>query len=75
MTTEKHYQNREIDAKFEAVHGRFDSQDVTLKRIETQTTATNGKVKKIIIVIVLMIGVAIGQAGKEVLPILIKLFL
>lgn len=72
---EKHYQNREIDAKFEAVHERFDTQDTVLSKIVTLQEFTNGKVKKIIIVIVLMIGIAIGRAGKEVLPILIKLFI
>lgn len=67
------YKNREIDAKFEEVHHRFDDQDEILNDIKIQTTTTNGKVKKIIIALVLLGGFALGIFGKEILPILIKL--
>lgn len=70
---EKHYQNREIDAKFEAVHERFNLQDTALAKILAQTTATNGKVRKIIMALMVMVGVAIGFGGKDFVPLLIKL--
>lgn len=69
---EKPYQNREIDARFEAVHERFDLQDKALSQILAQTTDTNGKVKKIIIAFALLAGVALGVSGKEVVPTLLK---
>lgn len=72
---EEHYKNREIDEKFKAVHGRFDTQDESLKRILNQTTATNGKVKKIIIVLFLLIGFVLGISGKEILPVISKLMI
>lgn len=73
--TEEHYKNREIDEKFSAVHKRFDLQDTALENILEQTTDTNGKVKKIIIAFAVMLGIGLGISGKEVLPVLLKLFI
>jgi hypothetical protein len=56
------YSNREIDLKFAAVHTRFDNQDETLGEIYDQVKFTNGKVRKIIIALVLLAGVVIGQS-------------
>ncbi len=67
---EEPYKNREIDEKFSAVHDRFDVQDRALAKILSQTTATNGKVRKIIIALVLVIGFILGTAGKEILPLI-----
>jgi hypothetical protein len=48
------YSNREIDLKFQAVHAKLDD-------IIKLATYTNGKVRKIIIVLVLVVGIVIGQ--------------
>ena len=71
-SNEKTYLDREIDSKFGEVHDRFDVQDKALEKILIQTTATNGKVKKIILAIAMIVGVGLGISGKEVLPILLK---
>jgi tetrahydromethanopterin S-methyltransferase subunit G len=73
--TEKPYQNREIDDKFRGVHERFDKQDDALASIDEKVTYTNGKVKKIIIALAILVGVAIGVSGKDILPVLIKLLI
>ena len=52
--TEVPYQNREIDEMFKDIKEKLD-------RIEIQTTATNGKVRKIIIGMVLLAGITIGS--------------
>lgn len=70
---EKPYSREVIDLKFGEVHDRFDRQDDALSKILVQTTATNGKVKKIIIAIAVIIGVALGSMGKDVLPLIISL--
>jgi hypothetical protein len=70
---EKPYQNREVDKMFLAVHDRFDSQDKSLNRIESQVEYTNGKIKKIIVALVLTIGFVLGIMGKEIIPLVIKL--
>lgn len=64
---EEDYSKREIDTFMQGIHE-------TLGRIESQTTATNGKVKKIIIALVLISGFVLGSLGKDLAPILIKLF-
>ncbi|MGY3406089.1 hypothetical protein ACVWZV_002202 [Bradyrhizobium sp. GM5.1] len=56
------YSNREIDQKFKEVHTRFDNQDKTLSEIFNQVIFTNGKVRKIIIALVLLAGIVIGQS-------------
>ncbi len=56
------YSNREIDLKFKEVHTRFDSQDKTLGTILTQVMFTNGKVRKIIIALLILAGIVIGEA-------------
>lgn len=74
------YQNREIDAMFVAVHDRFDIQDKTLSRIEKEVLPrmevkqdfTNGKLRKIIVAMVLLFGFVLGVMGKELLPLLAK---
>lgn len=72
---EKPYANREIDSKFSEVHGRFDTQDKVLSEIVGLQKFTNGKVKKIIIVLCVMGGFLLGLMGKDMLPTLIKLFI
>ena len=69
---EKPYANREIDSKFSEVHERFNVQDVALEKILNQTTATNGKVKKIIIALILTVGFLLGATGADILPSLLK---
>jgi tetrahydromethanopterin S-methyltransferase subunit G len=49
------YSNRELDLKFERVHEKLD--DIIVK-----VTYTNGKVRKIIIALVLLAGIVIGQS-------------
>lgn len=53
---------------------RFDVQDVALADIKKAVTYTNGKVKKIIIALVLLGGIVIGQSTTN-LPALISLFI
>ena len=64
---EQRYMNREIDAKFEEVHTRFDTQDKTLveqdrklDKILTQVTYTNGKVRRITMALVI-VGVIVSM--------------
>jgi hypothetical protein len=54
---------------------RLDQQDEALANIDAKVTFTNGKVRKIIIALVLISGVVIGQAftGKELITSLIHL--
>ncbi|WP_035648713.1 hypothetical protein [Bradyrhizobium sp. ORS 285] len=60
--TEQPYSNREIDARFDTLeHRLFDEEEGYLPRIERQGIFTNGKVKKIIIALVLVFGILIGQ--------------
>ena len=73
--SEDSYKNREIDKMFLAVHDRFDAQDQVLKSIESKQDYTNGKVKKIIIVLVLVVGFMLGISGKEILPLIASLIL
>jgi predicted RND superfamily exporter protein len=73
--TEEAYKNRELDSKFEEVHGRLDTQDASLAKILTQTTATNGKVRKIIIALVALLAFVLGLQGKEIIPLLTKLLI
>ncbi len=71
---ETEYSNREIDAKFDSVHERFDRQDVSIAEILKNVRYTNGKVKKVIIALVLVGGVLLGLTGKEiVVPVLLKI--
>lgn len=71
--TDKPYSREVIDLKFDEVHGRFDKQDVTLARIEGKQDYTNGKLRKVIMALILLGGMFIGFVGKDSLPILIKL--
>lgn len=41
------YTKRELDEKFLAVHERFNQQDKSLEKILEQTTAHNGRMKKL----------------------------
>lgn len=63
--SEEPYKNREIDEMFRDI-------DEKLDRIEAQTTATNGKVKKMIIAIVLIFGILMGYGVKNI-PFLLSL--
>lgn len=61
------YSNRELDAKFDSIHEKLDL-------VLTQTTATNGKVRKIILTLALVSGLVIGLGLTEasrVLPLLL----
>lgn len=70
-----HYKNREIDAKFEGIHTKLSEQDLVLEKILNQTTATNGKVRKIIIALVLLGGFVLGTFGQNITPVLAGLIL
>lgn len=71
---ETRYQNREIDTMINGVHERFDKQDIVLIDILTNAKYTNGKVRKIIIVLVLLGGILVGLMGKEVIvPVLLHI--
>lgn len=75
------YSNRELDEKFKGIHDKLDSNksDIMLninqtkgevKEVRVQTEFTNGKVRKIIIALVLISGIVIGQAftnSKEII--------
>jgi hypothetical protein len=64
---EQPYSNRELDGKFDAVHQKLDV-------IVAQTTTTNGKVRKIIMALILLFGIAIGlgfEYARIVLPIVL----
>lgn len=61
------YANRELDEKFLGVHDKLD-------KIVEQTTATNGKVRKIIMAIILLSGVSLGLGLEQAAP-LLSLFL
>lgn len=56
---DKPYDKREIDGLIAGIHA-------ALQRIETQTTATNGKVRRIIIALALTMGLLVGLGIKEV---------
>lgn len=58
MQTEKPYTRLEIDLKFDAVHKRFDDQDVTLKQILVQSKMHNGRLNKLERVL-LVVGTAV----------------
>lgn len=73
--TDKPYSKEVIDLKFNEVHTRFDVQDTALAKILTQVTFTNGKLRKVIMALILMGGIFLGYAGKDALPILIKLLI
>ena len=68
-----HYTNRELDAKFSEVREVVTSSKNTLLEklleIEKQTIYTNGKVKKIIMAILLLSGLSIGLGIQRVMPI------
>lgn len=69
---EDRYKNREIDDKFESIHKRLDVQDGALEKILAQTTATNGKVRKLTLTIVAIIAYIVGISGQAIIPILTK---
>lgn len=70
---EDRYKNREIDEKFSEVHTRFNTQDETLAKILAQTTATNGKVRKIVLALVALGFYVLGVTGGEIIPFLTKI--
>lgn len=88
MTRDKTYSDREIDAKNIAILDKIeDLKNIielkmntfendtrnSLARIETQVGFTNGKVRKIIIVLVFLIGVIVGLGvldAKVIAPLL-----
>jgi hypothetical protein len=69
---EQPYKNREIDLMFNEMHKRLDQQDATLDKILRQTVFTNGKVRKVIIALVLLAGFVLGISGQSALPALFK---
>ena len=60
------YSNRELDEKFDRIKAQLD-------RIETQTTATNGKVRKITIAMVALGFFSVGVGIQQIGPILMLL--
>lgn len=63
---EEALQRRDIDDLKNVVKEGF-------RGIHERQDVTNGKVRKIIIALVLVVGVVIGLTGKESVPLLIKL--
>lgn len=65
MRNNKTYTDREIDNFHahldEKMETRFNTVDQKLDKIDTKVEYTNGKVKKIIIAMVLLAGIMIGQ--------------
>lgn len=59
------YKNRELDEKFKnldtLIREKHDDVMVKISGVDMKVTYTNGKVKKIIIALVLLAGIVIGQ--------------
>ncbi len=68
------YANREIDEKFVGVHDRLTDQDKKLDKILTQTTETNGKVRKITLALVATAALSVGM-GFDNFDMLLSLFI
>ena len=74
---EKEFYNREImDEKLEAIHQRFNQQDFTLDKILQQTTAHNGRMKKIektLLIVGCVTGTLLLVNGSELIGFLMQI--
>jgi len=70
MPGEIPYANRELDERFNnlatLIREKHDDVMIVVGAVRVQTTATNGKVRKIIIALVLIAGILIGQTFNNV---------
>lgn len=65
-----------IDAKFLAVHERFSTQDKALGQILGQVTYTNGKVRnisKVLLIVGTVVGVLLITNGSELLKFVLQI--
>lgn len=74
---EKDFYNRElIDAKIESIHSRFSAQDHALDKILIQTTAHNGRMRKIektLLIVGCVTGTLLIVNGSELIKFLMSI--
>jgi hypothetical protein len=71
--TDLPYSKREIDVRLDGLERRlFHEEEGFLPRIERQVMLTNGKVRRIIMALVLIFGILIG-AGSKYAPLILSL--